>query len=128
MLTDFRILLPWMFTDEMMISRNNGNYLVKRIPRLQPPVEFYVRKEQYPMKIMVWADISRDYKSPIVRVNGRLNAEAYQQMVWESGVIEHMNTRYVKNAWIFQQDGASPHQANTTKEFLAAHCQALSSD
>jgi ATP phosphoribosyltransferase len=49
-------------------------------------------------------------------------------MVWESGVIEYMDIRYGRNAWIFQQDGASPHQANTTKQFLAAHCQALSLD
>ena len=128
MLTDFRILLPWLFTDEMMISRNNNNYLVRRIPELQPPPDLFARREQYPKKIMVWAAIARDYKSPIIRVNGRLNAEGYQQMVLQSGVIQHMNDRYGTNAWIFQQDGASPHQANTTKQFLAAHCQALASD
>jgi hypothetical protein len=61
-------------------------------------------------------------------MNGRPNDAGYQQMVWESGVIQHMNGRYGQNAWIFQQDGASPHQAKTTKELLAAHCQALSSD
>ena len=49
-------------------------------------------------------------------------------MVWESGVIQHMNARYGQNAWIFQQDGASPHKANTTNVFLATHCRALSSD
>jgi hypothetical protein len=126
--TDFRILLPWMFTDEVMISRNNDNYLVRMIPTLQPPDEFYVRTEQYPIRIMVWAAIARDFKSPIMRVNGHLNTQGYQQMVWESGLIQHMNERYGTNAWIFQQDGGSPHQANTTKQFLAAHCQTLSSD
>ena len=127
-LTDFTMLLPWMFTDEMMISRENHNYRVRRIPDLQAPAELYATREQYPLKIMVWAAIARDYKSPIVRVNGRLNAEGYQQIVWESGVIQHMNARYGQNAWIFQQDGASPHRATTTNVFLAAHCRALSSD
>jgi alpha-beta hydrolase superfamily lysophospholipase len=69
---------------------------------------------------MGWAAIARDFKSPIMRMKGRLNAEGYQQMVWESGVIQHTNGRYGRNAWMFQQDGASPHQATTRKEFLAA--------
>jgi hypothetical protein len=43
-------------------------------------------------------DIARDYKSHIMRVNWRPNAEVYQQMVLESGVIQHMNTRYGRNA------------------------------
>jgi hypothetical protein len=60
MLTDFRILLPWLFTDEMMISWNNDNYFVRRIPMVQPPVELYARTEQYPKKIMVWAAIAGD--------------------------------------------------------------------
>jgi hypothetical protein len=69
-LTDFKILLPWMFSDEVMISRDNNNYLVRRIPMLQPPIEFYAKKEQYPIRIMVWAAIAHDFKSRIMRVDG----------------------------------------------------------
>jgi hypothetical protein len=123
-LTDFRILLPWMFTDKVMFSRNNDNYLVRRIPTLQPPDEFYTRTEQYPIRIMGWAAIARDFKSPIMRMNERLNAEGYQQMVWESGVIQHMNGRDGRHAWIFEQDGASPHQAKTSGRH-DCHCSLI---
>jgi hypothetical protein len=73
-----------MFTDEVMISRNNANYLVRRIATLQLRDEIFGRTEQYLLRIMVWAAIARDYKSPIIRVSWRLNAEGYQQMVLES--------------------------------------------
>jgi hypothetical protein len=63
-----------------------------------------------------------------MRISGHLDAQQYQAMIDASGIIQAMNTRYGANSWVFQHDGASPHRARTTREFLAHSCLTLSSD
>jgi hypothetical protein len=63
-----------------------------------------------------------------MRISGHLDAEQYQAMIDTSGIIQAMNTRYDANSWVFQHDGASPHRARTTREFLALLCLTVSSD
>jgi hypothetical protein len=125
--TDFRIFLPWLFTDEASIDRNNHVQSVRRVPGLLADQQIYVEREQFPMRIMVWGAISRNYKSPLIRVEGSINAVRYQMVIAESYVIESMNSRYGVNGWVFQHDGASPHRAKTTKQFLDDRCLTLSS-
>jgi hypothetical protein len=62
-----------------------------------------------------------------MRLSGNMKALVYQQMVAASGVIEWMNERYGENAWVYQDDGASPHRAKSTKQFLNNRCLTLSS-
>jgi hypothetical protein len=50
---DVRIYLPWMFSDETMITRNSHNYYVRTIPTLMRPEESYARTEQYPIQVMM---------------------------------------------------------------------------
>jgi hypothetical protein len=124
--TDFRIFLPWLFTDEASIDRNSHIQSVRRVPGLLADQLIYVEREQFPMRIMVWGAIARNYKSPLIRVEGSINAVRYQMVIRESYVIENMNSRYGVNGWVFQHDGASPHRAKTTKLFLDEQCLTLS--
>jgi hypothetical protein len=65
---------------------------------------------------MVWAGIAHDFKSKLMLVDGNVNAEKYQKIIAESGVIEAMNNLY--GSWVFQDDGASSHTARSTRDWL----------
>lgn len=125
--TDFKIFLPWMFTDEASIDRNGHVQAVRRIPGVLTDQTIYIQEEQFPKRIMVWGAIARNFKGPLMRVGGTLNSVRYQEMITESGVIEAMNMLYGPNAWVFQDDGASPHRAKMTRAFLSQQCLTLSS-
>lgn len=126
--TDFRMLLPWLFTDEASITRNANDLYVKRIPGIIDNDDIYIEKEQFPMRIMVWGAISHNFKSRLIRVEGTINAEKYKEMILQSGVIDQMNAIYGPKAWVFQDDGASAHRARKTRAFLADQCFTLSTD
>jgi hypothetical protein len=126
--TDFRILFPWLFSDEASISVNQNCLRVWRLPGLLDNETVYTEKQQFPTRIMVWGAIARNYKSPLVRVEGMLNSDAYTRLIAESGIIESMNSQFGTNAWVFQDDGASAHRAKKTRAFLAERCMTLSSD
>jgi hypothetical protein len=126
--TDLKMFLPWMFSDETMITRNNPNYLVRRIPTLMAPEEYYASTELHPIQVMVWGAIAKDFKSPLMRIQGHLDSQQYQLMIHHSGVIRDMNMQHGVNSWVFQHDGASPHRARTTRDFLAPLCLTLASD
>lgn len=67
---------------------------------------------------MVWGCIARDYKSPLIRIQGKLNSKNYIQMLENEKIIESLNGRFGEKAYVFQQDGAPAHRANKTREFL----------
>jgi transposase len=126
--TDFRILLPWLFTDEASITRDTTSLQVKRIPGIIDNDHIYNEKEQFPMRIMVWGAIAHNFKSPLIRVEGNVNADKYKQIILQSNVINSMDSIYGKKAWVFQDDGASAHRAKKAREFLAKECFTLSSE
>jgi hypothetical protein len=115
-LEDMRILLPWLFTDESMIDTNPMRKGVYRIPGLDyaVPPKIFQDYRGYPAKVMVWGAIGYNFKSKLIRIEGHVNAQKYQQLLNDSGVIEAMNEKYTN--WVFQQDGASSHTAKTTIE------------
>jgi hypothetical protein len=127
-LTDFRMLLPWLFTDEASITLNGPRLTVWGIPGMLDRENVYTDRQQFPMRIMVWGGITRNYKSPLMRVEGILNADGYIELVNASGVIAAMNSQFGLNAWVFQDDGASAHRAKKARAFLAQCCFTLSTD
>jgi hypothetical protein len=88
----------------------------------------YTEIQQFPIRVMIWGAIARNYKSPLVRVEGILNSDGYTRLIAQSGIIESMNSQFGTNAWVFQDDGASAHRAKKTRAFLAERCRTLSSD
>ena len=78
----------------------------------------FVEFEGYPAKVMVWACIGPGFKSDLIRVQGTLTAQGYVDMLQNTGIISALDARYGRGAFVWQQDGARPHTATTTKLFL----------
>jgi len=66
--------------------------------------------------IMVWGGISYHSKTPLIIIDGTLNAQRYIEEILEPTVLpflqQHPQIRY------FQQDNARPHSDRVTREFL----------
>ena len=65
---------------------------------------------------MVWAAIAHGYRSPLVVIDGNLNAQRYRDDILAHRVIPlfHNNA----NISIFQYDNATSHTARDTVHFL----------
>jgi hypothetical protein len=126
--TDFRILLPWLFPDEASITRNTESLYLSRIPGIIDDEKLSIEKEQFPIRIMAWGAIGRNFKSPLIRVEGNINAEKYKEIIVQSRIIETMDSLFRKKAWIFQDDGASTHKPKKARAFVADQCFTLSSE
>jgi hypothetical protein len=61
--------------------------------------------------------IGYDYKSKLIIVVRTLNAERYQKMLNDNGVIDDTRRHFCSHLF-FQQDGAPAHRAKTTIEML----------
>lgn len=66
--------------------------------------------------VMVWGGISWRHKTPLVVVDGNLNARRYIDNILEPDVIPFLQTHNDVN--VFQQDNARPHAARLTQDFL----------
>ncbi|GFU53860.1 transposable element Tc1 transposase [Trichonephila clavipes] len=64
---------------------------------------------------MVWGTIAYDSTSPLVRIQGTLNAQRYVQNVLRSVAIPYLQG--LPNA-IFQQDNSRPHTARISQHAL----------
>ena len=110
-------MLPWVFTDESMLTKNPVKKKIRVICGVQED-DRYVDFEGYPAKVMVWACIGPGFKSALVRVEGKLNAESYGHLLEKSEVSRELDARNGPGAFVWQQDGARPHTAATTKLLL----------
>ena len=119
--------LPWVFTDESMLVLNPTRKRIRVIRGIETEQK-YVATKGYPVKVMVWAAIARDFKSPLVRIEGKVTAEAYQKMLISSEIFDKLNQRFGPKAFVFQQDGARPHTATTTRQFLDENVLTLPED
>lgn len=65
---------------------------------------------------MVWAGISLHYRTPLVIVDGNLTAHRYINLILRPHVVPFMAAH--QDLHMFQHDGARPHSARVTREFL----------
>lgn len=110
-------LFPWSFSDESIISLEPMKKKVKIFPLIDNP-QYFFEKQGYPPHIMVWGCIAKNFKSPLIRIQGKLNSTNYIQMLTDEKIIELLNGRFGEKGYVFQQDGAPAHRANKTREFL----------
>ena len=80
------------------------------IPSVECEKQFY-EKEGYPIKIMAWACISKGYKPKLIKIEGNMNTESYQNMLAGNKIFEILNDRFGPKDFIFRQDGARMHSA-----------------
>lgn len=119
--------LPWVFTDESMLVQNPVRQRIRVIRGLDCE-EKYAAMTGYPIKVMVWGAIARDFKSPLIRIEGKVTADAYQRMLISSEIFEKLNSRFGARAFVFQQDGDRPHTAASTRRFLEMNVLTLPED
>jgi hypothetical protein len=110
-----------LFTDESMFDINV--HLNKQTDRVWAPKGSLIVEnavfpvKQFPMKVMVWAGFSAKVKIGPYFFESSVTADSYQEML-KSYVIPILK-RYRKfSTTVFQQDGATPHTACSTKNFL----------
>jgi hypothetical protein len=120
--TDVRFHLPWLFTDECSIDLNPYRKPVYRIPGIRTAEKIYQDYTKHPIHVMVWGGIARNYKSPLVLVDGTIDAGKYIRILSENRIIETLDEVYGRKGWVFQDDGASPHRAKITKAWLNERC------
>ena len=123
----FGFCLPWVFTDESMLVLNPSKKRLRVIRGVDVSDKF-IDVAGYPAKVMVWAAVGRDFKSPLVRVTASLTAKEYQLLLSNCKIFELLDARYGKFAYVFQQDGARPHTAKSTADFLSDKATTLPSD
>ena len=77
---------------------------------------------------MVWAYIGKDFKSNLIRIEVRLDATSYQNILAQNHIIEKLNERYGPKGFIFQEDATPPHRAKSTRLFLSDKVISLPND
>lgn len=120
-------LFPWSFSDETIIALQPFRKKIKILPIIDND-EYFIDKQAYPTKIMVWACVAYNYKSPLIRINGRLNSKSYTKMLETNNIFQELNVRFGQFGYIFQQDGASSHRSVYTQNFLKQKVRFLSGE
>ena len=80
----------------------------------------YVPRLQKPLSVMVWAGISASGRTPLVFVPSgvKINASSYRELILEPVVKNLGQTVFNEKSFVFQQDGAPAHTANSTQDWL----------
>lgn len=69
---------------------------------------------------MVWGGITYCGKTKLIKIDGKLNAAAYQSVL-KRGLLPSARRLFGNSPWCFQQDGARPHAARSTQQWLQAN-------
>jgi hypothetical protein len=115
--------LHTLFTDETEFllnpkAGNTKNDIVWARSRVNVPA---LEVEQYSPKLRVWGGVSAQGKTRLVFYEGELNADTYCSILRK--VKPDFETIFGAHniGWTFQHDGASPHKAKATNEWLSAN-------
>lgn len=116
----------WVFTDETGLHRQErGRQKRKFVPHGTPAPALATERELTGGggKVNLWVAMCPDgiFAWRIYRTN--LTASRYQAIL-KTELLPAAKARYKQQQWIFQQDGATPHTAKTTKHWLQTQSQA----
>lgn len=114
-----------LFTDESSFELTASHkWLWRRRGETSPDVQCATKK--FPKKVMIFGGISKNYCTPLIVINGSINAESYvDECIDGSGLIPSMNETYGHFKWVLMQDGASSHTAKSTIDYLSNYCKIL---
>lgn len=76
----------------------------------------FVNEKKYETEIMVWGAIVIGWRSPLILVKDRLNADGYIPMLNENDIFQSLNGHFGEKNFFFEQDGAPSHTAKKTKK------------
>lgn len=106
------------FTDESRFAlfKNDGRINVRRRRNERQSNDCFLERHTVPtMGVMVWGAISYNSKSPLVRIEGTINAKKYISDVLEPVCIPFLRKH---RGAVFQQDNARPHTAHIVSTYL----------
>ncbi|KAI6657114.1 Transposase [Oopsacas minuta] len=108
----------FLFTVEQAFNYQNDRILSKSTSTI--PDEYrYVKRVQKPLSLMVWANIFCLPNTTGVRpCRGKINVARYKEFILQPIVKELGEMMFENQPFIFQQDGAPAHTANSTQELL----------
>ena len=78
----------------------------------------FCNENKYDRGIMVWGAIGKGWRSHLILVKGRLNANGYMEMLDEYHVFDSLNNFYGQNQFYFEQDRAPAHRAKKTFDWI----------
>lgn len=110
-----------LWTDESKIELFGHNY---RHHVWRKDGEAYLPKNTVPTvkfgggNIMIWGCFSANGVGKISIINGRMNAESYQNIL-EDNLMPSVEKLKLPSDWIFQQDNDPKHTARSTKKWFA---------
>lgn len=78
-----------------------------------------IQRFQNVPKVMVWGAFSAGHKFPLVFVEEgvKINAKVYQLKILRQNLLPESKRLFQNEPWVFQQDGAPAHRANTTQQW-----------
>lgn len=84
-----------------------------------PEDEKTVERFQNAARVMVWGAFSADRKFPLVFIEEgvKINASVYQQKILRQNLLPQSRILFHNDPWVFQQDSAPSHKANTTQQW-----------
>ena len=112
------------FTDESKFSCSPDSILLwKKKGDIRKEVQAEYIK--YPPSAMIWGAIGVGFKSSLVFLNKHVTAESYIQFLDESDIYSQIESAYQNRPYIFQQDGATAHTAESTMNVLQKRLKLL---
>ncbi len=100
----------------MVISDESMFQMFRHKARLWGKKRLNIKTPSHSPKVMVWGGISSRGATPLIFIQGGVNAEKYIKIL-EEGLLTTMNFLY-PDGFIFQQYNAPAHRANITKKWL----------
>lgn len=67
---------------------------------------------------MVWGAIGKNWRSPLIRVDGTLTSDGYIKLLQDNNIFESLDATYGPTHYYFEQDGAICHTAKKTIEWI----------
>ncbi|KAI6661014.1 hypothetical protein LOD99_13737 [Oopsacas minuta] len=107
------------FTIEEATNSQNNRVISTSVSAI--PDKFrYISRMKKPLSVIVWAGVSAVGRTPLIFIppGVKINAKTYQELVLEPVVKGLSQTMFSGQQFVFQQDCAPAHTANTTQDWL----------
>ncbi|XGW33702.1 hypothetical protein V3C99_017823, partial [Haemonchus contortus] len=107
-----------LFTLESTFNRQNDRVLCSTAEEANESGRIHGRSG-HAEKIMVWAAITYEAKSPLVFIDSdvKINTEVYLESVLKNALLPRTQCHFGSRPFVFQQDSAPAHRAKVTQQW-----------
>lgn len=110
-----------LFTIEATVNNQNDRVYAKSSADIDDSVRIVFRRQK-PSSLMVWAAVSKSWKSPLIFVEQgvKINTDRYINDILVPA-FEEMKKHFKDQPFTFQQDGAPSHTSRKTQDWCQRH-------